>query len=314
MRTSGVLFAAISITLLIPTYTHGQSSDPRAAEEQPEPYHKHHDTRQGHDHFYPDRGSILRDAPQGAIVVTYAGLSYRFHDGVWLEPRGPAFMVVAPPIGLIVPTLPTFATVLAHGGEIYLYCNDVYYQPRPDLNGYEVINDPAETAAKAKSDAALAASGKPTPAPRAAAPPARAATTAEDDNGEPAVVTPAAIPVARAVGAAPSVVSSGGSASLPASAITSATRSVGSPVSVSSPAPVSLADFRESSHLAVSPAASVSSSATVPVGMAMRSAPVDRAQHPLSQHPVRHLPTSHRRRHPPGRRPARQLARRHRSQ
>src|SRR5882762_963238 len=187
MRTSGVLFAAISITLLIPTHTYGQSSDPRAPEEQPEPYHKHHDTRQGHDHFYPDRGSILRDAPQGAIVVTYAGLSYRFHDGVWLEPRGPAFMVVAPPIGLIVPTLPTFATVMAHGGEIYLYCNDVYYLPRPDLSGYEVINDPAEAPARAKSDAAVAGpvSAKPTLAPRAAAlPPATAATTAEDDNGE----------------------------------------------------------------------------------------------------------------------------------
>jgi len=225
MRTSGVLFAAISITLLIPTYTYGQSSDPRAPEEQPEPYHKHHDTRQGHDHFYPDRGSILRDAPQGAIVVTYAGLSYRFHDGVWFEPRGPAFMVVAPPIGLIVPTLPTFATVLAHGGEIYLYCNEVYYLPRPDLNGYEVINDPAETAAKAKSDAAVAGpvAGKPTAVPRAATPPATtAATTAEDDNGEPAVVTPAAIPVARAVGAAPGVVSSAGPAGLPASGSLSA--------------------------------------------------------------------------------------------
>jgi hypothetical protein len=253
MRTSGVLFAAISIALLIPTYTHGQGSDPRATEEQPEPYHKHHDTRQGHDHFYPDRGSILRDAPQGAIVVTYAGLSYRFHDGVWLEPRGPAFMVVAPPIGLIVPTLPTFATVLAHGGEIYLYCNEVYYRPRPDLSGYEVINDPAETTMKAKSDAAVAApvAGKPTLAARAAAPPP---APAEDDNGEPAVVTPAAIPVARAVGvgATAAVVTSAGSASLPASVSSAGSASL--PASVGSP--------------------SVNSSAVVPVSAAMRSVPI----------------------------------------
>jgi hypothetical protein len=281
MRTSGVLFAAISIALLIPTYTYGQSSDPRAAEEQPEPYHKHRDTRQGHDHFYPDRGSILRDAPQGSIVVNYAGLSYRFHEGVWLEPRGPAFMVVAPPIGLIVPTLPTFATVLAHGGEIYLYCNEVYYLPRPDLSGYEVINDPAETAAKAKSDAALAGpvSVKPTAATRAAAPPpATAASTAEDD-GEPAVVTPAAIPVARAVGvgAAPGVVSSPGSASSPASvnspAPVSLPASALSPASMTSPTSVSSPASALSPASAISPA-SVSPSATVPVGMAMRSVPV----------------------------------------
>jgi Family of unknown function (DUF6515) len=285
MRT-GVLFAAISIALLIPTYAYGQSSDPRATEEQPEPYHKHHDTRQGHDHFYPDRGSILRDAPQGAIVVTYAGLSYRFHDGVWLEPRGPAFMVVAPPIGLIVPTLPTFATVLAHGGELYLYCNDVYYRPRPDLSGYEVINDPAETAPKAKSDAALAAtvSGKPTPVPRAAAPPsATAATTAEDDNGEPAVVTPAAIPVARAVGATPGIVSSAGSAGLTASVNSSAvvpvsaamrsvpipgTPSTTSPFSTSSATPSNAVLTSSPTGPATGPPASITVAAATPPGPA----------------------------------------------
>lgn len=274
MRTSGVLFVAISVALLFPTYTHGQSSDPRAAEEQPEPYHKHRDTRLGHDHFYPDRGSILRDAPQGAIVVTYAGLSYRFHDGVWLEPRGPAFMVVAPPIGLIVPTLPTFATVLAHGGAIYLYCNEVYYLPRPDLNGYEVINDPAETAGKTKSDAAVAVpvAGKLAAAPRAATPPP--ATTAEDDNGEPAVVTPAVIPVARAVGAAPSVVSSAGlSASVGPPAPVSSPASVNSPASMSSPASVG-SPAPVSLPMSVSSPASVNTSAAVPVNAAMRSVPV----------------------------------------
>ena len=60
MRASGVLFTAIAIVLVIPTYAFGQGSDPRPPEEHPEPYHKHHDTRQGHDHYYPDRGSIVR--------------------------------------------------------------------------------------------------------------------------------------------------------------------------------------------------------------------------------------------------------------
>ena len=172
MRTSGVLFAAFSIALLIPTYTHGQGSDPRATEEQPEPYHKHHDTRQGHDHFYPDRGSIVREVPQGAAVVNYAGLTYRFHDGVWYEPRGPAFMVVAPPIGLVVQQLPTFSTVWAHGGEVYLYCNDVYYQPRPDLGGYEIVNDPTS-----ESTPKVRAAAVPGPAPGAAVGAGAAAAT-----------------------------------------------------------------------------------------------------------------------------------------
>ena len=118
---------------------------------QVQPYHQHHDTRNGHDHYYPDRGSIVRDLPQGATVVSYAGLSYRFQDGVWYEPRGPAFMVVDPPIGLIVQTLPTFVTVIARHGETLLYANDVYYRPRPDVGGYEVVNDPAEPPLTAES-------------------------------------------------------------------------------------------------------------------------------------------------------------------
>src|SRR5580698_5825190 len=177
MRTFGVLFATSAVACLVTTHAFGQSAEQRPAEEQFEPYHKHHDTHLGHDHFYPDRGSIVREAPQGAIAVNYAGLSYRFHDGVWYEPRGPAFMVVAPPIGLVVPTLPTFTTVWAHGGEVYLYCNDVYYQPRPDLGGYEIVNDPtSESTPKVRAAAA------PSVAPGAAAPAAAPA------------VAPAAIP------------------------------------------------------------------------------------------------------------------------
>ena len=51
-------------------------------------------------------------------------------------------MVVAPPIGLVAPTLPLYSTVVTHGPDSYLYCNDTYYKPRPDLGGYEVVNDP----------------------------------------------------------------------------------------------------------------------------------------------------------------------------
>jgi len=105
---------------------------------------KHHDTRHGHDHIYPDRGDLVKELPHGAIAVHHAGLSYRFYEGVWFEPAGTAFIVVEPPIGLVVPTLPSFVTAVAYGGETYLYANDVYYRSRPDLGGYEVANDPIE--------------------------------------------------------------------------------------------------------------------------------------------------------------------------
>lgn len=129
----------------LPNYTSpvGQSAV-RQPELAIEPYHKHQDTHHGHDQVYPDRGALVRDLPRAASVINYAGSSYWFADGVWLEPRGPAFVVTSPPIGLVVPTLPTFSTAIVSAGRAYLYANDVYYRPRPDLGGYEVVNDPEE--------------------------------------------------------------------------------------------------------------------------------------------------------------------------
>jgi Family of unknown function (DUF6515) len=149
MRVSGLLCTAAVVVCLNPPISSAQAPAPHkaavsaaTAEEQTEPFHKHHDSRHGHDHYYPDRGAIVRDLPVGTIGTSYAGVSYRYHDGIWLEPRGPAYMVVAPPIGLLAPTLPLYSTVVTHGGDSYLYCNDTYYRPRPDLGGYEVVNDP----------------------------------------------------------------------------------------------------------------------------------------------------------------------------
>jgi hypothetical protein len=168
MRMSGFLFATLLVPCLIPAHAYAQGGiDPRAEEQndlyRTEPYRKHHDTRHGHDHTYPDRGAILRDLPRGAVVVNYAGLSYRFHDGVWFEPRGPAFMVVEPPIGVMVPTLPSFATPVAHGREAYLYANGIFYLPRPELGGYEVVNDPGEVTPLDRGGAVVG--GPPSAAP-----------------------------------------------------------------------------------------------------------------------------------------------------
>jgi hypothetical protein len=131
-----------------------------SADAQATPYHVHRDVHNGHDHIYPDRGSIVRELPHAALQVNYAGVSYRFYEGVWYEPRGPVFIVEAPPIGLIVATLPAFATELTVGGQAFFYANEIYYLPRPDLGGYEVVNDPTQippAAAPASSAAPMTA-------------------------------------------------------------------------------------------------------------------------------------------------------------
>ena len=155
MRVFTLLCTTLAVACLNPTISYGQGTEQHRPDEQSEPYHKHHDTRHGHDHFYPDRGAIVRDLPRGTIGTSYAGVSYRYHDAIWLEPRGPAFMVIAPPVGLVAPTLPLYSTVVTHGGETFLYANDTYYRPRPDLSGYEVVNDPFEESAPAAPPEAL---------------------------------------------------------------------------------------------------------------------------------------------------------------
>jgi hypothetical protein len=161
-----------------------------SAGDQVPPYHVHRDLNHNHDHVYPDRGSVVRDLPHGAMVVNYAGMSYHFSDGVWFEPRGPAYLVIEPPIGLVVPTLPQFMTPLNTGTETILYANDTYYRARPDIGGYEVVNDPidAQVAPDASGGAAVATALAAPVATAAAAPPPTTAPVAA--AGTPAAAKP----------------------------------------------------------------------------------------------------------------------------
>ena len=121
---------------------------------------------------------MIRDLPHGAVLVNYAGMTYHFADGVWFEPRGPAYLVVEPPIGMIVSTLPQFMTALNTGNEIILYGNDTFYRPRPDIGGYEVVNDPIDSPPQQAPAADAAAIASAAPMPVAAAAPAPAPSPA----------------------------------------------------------------------------------------------------------------------------------------
>jgi hypothetical protein len=238
MGFPGPSIAVICVACLYAMCGFAQGVDQHQAEEKLEPYHKHHDLHHGHQHTYPDRGAIFREVPRGAVPVNYAGLSYWFHEGVWFEPRGPAFIVVAPPIGVVVPTLPAFATTIEKGGGTYLYANDVYYRARPDLGGYEVVNDPVETAAGSDAAASLSA---PTPA-RIPLPTVTFPVTAE----EPVPATPMAqtAPTAPAAQTAQAAAPTAPAAALVAPPAVTAPTAPTAPVAVTAPtapaAPIAL--------------------------------------------------------------------------
>ena len=123
------------------------------------------DQRHHHDHFYPSRGYVVGALPVGAVAVSFGGLPYHFHGGVWFSPRGGRFAVVLPPVGIVVPLLPPAYVALWIGGGRYFYANGVYYAPAP--GGYAVVAPPpnidAASASPPPSAAAQASPGLPLP-------------------------------------------------------------------------------------------------------------------------------------------------------
>jgi hypothetical protein len=104
--------------------------------------HQHMDARYAHNHYYPERGYAVGALPRGYVSVNHFRDRYYYAGGVWYAPRGPRFVVVAPPVGLFVPTLPPFYTTVWFGGIPYYYANDSYYTWQKDSGQYEVVAPP----------------------------------------------------------------------------------------------------------------------------------------------------------------------------
>jgi hypothetical protein len=106
-------------------------------------FHEHQflDARYHHDRYYPPRGYVFGALPPSPRLVVHAGVQFYFSAGVWYRAEGPArFVVVAPPIGVVVPLLPPFYTTLWVGAVPYYYANDVYYVQGPQ--GFTVVAPP----------------------------------------------------------------------------------------------------------------------------------------------------------------------------
>ncbi|HTY48644.1 MAG TPA: DUF6515 family protein [Steroidobacteraceae bacterium] len=146
---------AVTATALAdpPDRDHGGRSE-RGAHRAPAPHvgpGQHYDNRFGHDRVYPARGFVAHDLPRDRFEVWHGHDHFFYSGGVWYAPRGGAFVVVAPPLGVFVPVLPAFYTTLWFGGVPYYYANDAYYTWSAQNNGYEVVDPPpgADTGATA---------------------------------------------------------------------------------------------------------------------------------------------------------------------
>jgi hypothetical protein len=100
------------------------------------------DQRYNHGRYYPPIGSVRPSLP-GDYRPYYRGRDrYYFNGGIWYAPRGPGFVVVAPPPGLVISVLPPYYSTVWLGGNPYYYADNVYYTWQPDQNGYAVVDPP----------------------------------------------------------------------------------------------------------------------------------------------------------------------------
>jgi hypothetical protein len=103
--------------------------------------HFRFDERYHHDHYYPMPGYAYGALPRNSVSVVFRGDHFFFQGGVWFRPYGPRFVVVTPPLGVVVPLLPPAYATLWIGGLPYYYANGVYYTP-VNTGGYVVVAPP----------------------------------------------------------------------------------------------------------------------------------------------------------------------------
>jgi hypothetical protein len=105
------------------------------------------DARYNHGRYYAPVGSFARTLPGEYHPYYFHGAPYYFSGGVWYAPRGAGFVVVTPPLGVVIAALPPYYSTVWVGGIPYYYADNVYYTWQPDQNGYVVAAPPAEAGA-----------------------------------------------------------------------------------------------------------------------------------------------------------------------
>lgn len=94
--------------------------------------------------YYHRPGYTIRTLPKVATTVTLGSLIFFYADGIYYSRYNTGFMVVVPPIGLLVPILPLGYTVFQLRGVTYYYYADVYYVWDVHHNAYRVVEVPED--------------------------------------------------------------------------------------------------------------------------------------------------------------------------
>lgn len=91
-------------------------------------------------HGKKNRHKTVVTLPARHKTIHYRGADYYYVRGTYYRKRPSGYIVIAPPVGLIIATLPTGYTTVHIDSSIYFHYQGVYYQPVP--SGYIVVADP----------------------------------------------------------------------------------------------------------------------------------------------------------------------------
>ncbi len=150
LRHSRLLTLSIALPVTLLAYANIAQADP---------FHDHrggwHDDWRRADvpRFRPGFGVTVDLLPPSPRLVIHGRDRFYFSGGVWYRPVGPRFIVVAPPIGIVIPFLPDYYETRVISGDTYYVADGTYYHVAPNGNGYIITAPPTGTnAAPAPED------------------------------------------------------------------------------------------------------------------------------------------------------------------
>ncbi len=74
-------------------------------------------------------GSTVATPPPYYSTVYVGSTTYIYSDGVFLQPSGSSYVIVKPPVGVVVTYLPEGCKTVQINNATYYNCSDIYYQP-----------------------------------------------------------------------------------------------------------------------------------------------------------------------------------------
>ncbi|CAG8868456.1 hypothetical protein PS627_03034 [Pseudomonas fluorescens] len=87
-------------------------------------------------------GHTIDRFPDRYSKVPYRGQDYFYSGGYWYRPQGPNYVVVTPPYGARIDSLPSYAREVWVGNALFFLAADIYYQYLSDSREYVVVNPP----------------------------------------------------------------------------------------------------------------------------------------------------------------------------